>query len=224
MIKLRLVALARWGVFVQLHKCVWPAPAGCGKSCTRGSCPSRHPLPLPYVQFLCAAGIVSVTTLAGTQALYTLYSDADTITEHITEGFLRQLQNHLAENGDQIAASGLNITETLDEFVSVAKDILSYLRHKHSKVILLLLRQYSERGSIAISDADPDELQQEVRSLLNVTALGDWFAVASQTDHGSITTIPWTQASEVSRQPEGAAVLWLVQAVCVRASRLLLWL
>ena len=121
--------------------------------------------------------------------LYTYFSDATLITEDLTEAFLEQLQLQLEASGYAATALG-NLTEIVDTFQSVARDVLNYLRRHNSQTLLPLLRQFSAQGTVALSDVNPDVLQKEVHQLLNITQLATWFTEVSSRDHASHTTVP----------------------------------
>jgi hypothetical protein len=92
-------------------------------------------------------------------SLYTYYSDTETITEGLTVAFLGHLQTTISANGANSSANA-DLQEVIQEFKSVARDVLSYLRYHNSQALLLLLRQYSQTRSFTMADVDPDVLHQ----------------------------------------------------------------
>lgn len=170
--------------------------------------------------------------------LYQLSTDADAITEQLTQAFLEQMWTQLAANtpngqnpangGDttgltmSLLGPGTNETQVLQILVSVAKDILSYFRYHRSQALLPLLRQFSERGSLALADVDPDALRTEIQDLLNVTTMGRWYADVSNYDVSTLIMTP-AGGSSASNQvrtrgvdhccslvpPHTAALSWL---------------
>lgn len=113
--------------------------------------------------------------------LYTYYSDTETITEGLTVAFLGHLQTTLTASGVNSTANA-DLQEVIQEFKSVARDVLSYLRYQNSQALLLLLRQYSQTRSFTMADVDPDVLHQEVQRLLDSWELGNWYARVSRRD------------------------------------------
>jgi hypothetical protein len=128
--------------------------------------------------------------------LYTLYSDAETITEESTAKFLQQLEQQLSANAAayNLQRPGQNMTQTLKEFSAVAADILNYFRERSSQALLSMLRQFSRQGTFTLGDVDPDVLQQEVQQILDVDQLGKYYARMSQRGGEGITTRPATGA------------------------------
>lgn len=146
-------------------------------------------------------------TAGTTFIIYQLYQDADLITEKLTEAFLDQLQQRLADQtssdggGDSETAffsslvpPGTNMTQVLITLKGVARDILNYCRHYRSEAILPLLREFSQRGSLAIADVDPDLLRNEIQHLLNLTTMSHWYATSTKSDTSAYKTEPWTAA------------------------------
>lgn len=128
------------------------------------------------------------------EQLYTLYSDAETITEESTASFLQQLEQQLKANAAafNLQNPSQNMTKTLEEFSAVAADILNYFRERNSQALLSMLRQFSQQGTFTLADVDPDVLQQEVQKILDVDQLGKYYARVSQRHGGGegITTRP----------------------------------
>jgi hypothetical protein len=53
-----------------------------------------------------------------------------------------------------------------------------------------MLRQYAQQGSFTVADIDPDVMQQEVRDLLDLDQLGQWYARVARKDHPGFATRP----------------------------------
>lgn len=131
--------------------------------------------------------------------LFTYYSDTETITEGLTVAFLGHLQTTIGISGVNSSANA-DLEEVIQEFKSVARDVLSYLRYHNSQALLLLLRQYSQTRAFTMADVDPDVLQQEVQQLLDLRELGNWYARVSRRDTDGYVTRPTIgiQATEAS--------------------------
>lgn len=143
---------------------------------------------------LCAPG-------GAVQDLYTWSADARLITEQLTVAFLQRLQQHLANNGVNVnLTSSRNMTEILDMFEGVARDVLSYLRSSNSKGLLPLLRQFATHGTVTLSDVDPDVFRDEVFGILNLTRLGEWYSDTTNRHPAMLTRPPaaWNAAGGVS--------------------------
>lgn len=121
--------------------------------------------------------------------LYTYYSDAEQITEQLTRAFLEQLQAQLDASG-QNTTNRADLNEIIAEITEVARDVLNYLRHHNSQALLPMLRQYAQQGSFTVADIDPDVMQQEVRDLLDLDQLGQWYARVARKDHPGFATRP----------------------------------
>lgn len=119
--------------------------------------------------------------------LFVYYEDTESITEELTRAFLSKIEEEfqLSRHGDNA-----NMTEIVEAFQGVARDVLNFLRYHNSQAILPLLREFSTQGTITVTNVSPDLLNQEVQQLLNVTQLGRWYADAASFDHPSITTVP----------------------------------
>lgn len=120
--------------------------------------------------------------------MYTYASDADIITEALTEAFLDQLKEEFA--GDQAMRIDANFTEVVDMLEGVARDILSYFRYHRSEALLPMLRQFSMSNAISMADINPDVLQHELHEIMNITTMGHWYAKASTYDVPSVRSQP----------------------------------
>lgn len=150
--------------------------------------------------------------------LFTYFSDTETITEGLTVAFLGHLQTSLGASGVNSSAN-IDLQEVIQEFKSVARDVLSYLRYHNSQALLLLLRQYSQTRSFTMADVDPDVLQQEVQRLLDLRELGNWYARVSRRDTDGHVTRPTIgiQATEASGVTHSKSIpVWT--NTCVRSN------
>jgi hypothetical protein len=147
--------------------------------------------------------------------MYQWANDTLQISEQLTAAFLQRLQQQLtdgeADSGQSMLMSpGTNVTELLDVFISLAKDVLVYLRQSRSQALLQMLRDFARRGAISMSDIDPDILQREINELLNATALNDWYGATSRKDTVETQTRPWTtRAAAAQVSPATSNVLQL---------------
>jgi hypothetical protein len=91
------------------------------------------------------------------------------------------------------SSSSSNNSNSLDltPFIRVAEDILSYLRFTRSRALLQLLREFSSASTVSSESVDPDQLQAEVQTLLQLQQLNAWYSY---------------QASKDSTERHGAAV------------------
>eukprot|EP00882_Tetradesmus_deserticola_P002360 GHRQ01002518.1.p1 GENE.GHRQ01002518.1~~GHRQ01002518.1.p1 ORF type:complete len:685 (+),score=199.38 GHRQ01002518.1:243-2297(+) len=133
-------------------------------------------------------------------AMYTWANDTVHITEELTEALLRRLLQQMNEDEPDsgqvmFLPRGTNMTELTGMFVSLARDVLAYLRDSRSIALLRLLRDFARRGAMSMSDVDPDVLQAEVTQLLNVSRLNQWYGSTSKKDTVETQTRPWRTAA-----------------------------
>jgi hypothetical protein len=138
-------------------------------------------------------------------AMYTWANDTLLISEQLTEVFLQRLLQQIREGESDsgqamLMTPGTNVTELMNTFISIAKDVLVYLRDSRSHALLHMLRDFSRRGAISMSDIDPDVLQAEINKLLNKTALNHWYGATTRKDTMETQTTPWRTAAAAAAQ------------------------